>query len=200
VFISAIEGPSSEHQKRVSEAGAFSPQTSPLEHATGQVSGERAHVAFACAAMQTLVEVDPELGTARALWIGTAQDVGTALNPTAVRGQIEGGAAQGLGLALTEELLVEDGQVLNGNFGEYRIPAFPDVPAIAVELVEEPEPGSPFGVKGVGEPPTVVATAAVLGGLRNASGRDLGRVPVRPSEILQKQPTRKLSSVDAGGS
>src|SRR5207245_7305644 len=80
------------------------PETSPLDPETGQTTGERSHVALATAAMRVVAEVDVELGLTRVVWIGTAQDVGKALNPQAVEGQIEGGTAQGLGLALMEEI------------------------------------------------------------------------------------------------
>ena len=160
------------------------PETSPLDTETGQVLGERSHVAFAVAAMRVVVEVDVELGLTRVVWIGTAQDVGHALNPQAVEGQIEGGTAQGLGLALMEEIQVRDGVILNPNFTDYLIPTFLDMPPVVSELVEEPEPDAPYGVKGVGEPPTVVSTAAIVSALRDATGRELTRVPVRPDDIV----------------
>src|SRR5581483_2561170 len=154
-------------------------RTYPLDPETGQVTGERAHVAFAVAAMRVVAEVDVELGLTRVVWIGTAQDVGKAINPLAVEGQIEGGAAQGLGLALMEEVQVRDGRILNPNFTDYLIPTALDVPAVESVLVEVPDPEAPYGAKGVGEPPTVVATAAVVAALRDATGRELTRVPVR---------------------
>jgi CO/xanthine dehydrogenase Mo-binding subunit len=160
------------------------PRTAPLDPETGQVTGERAHVAFACAAMKVAAEVDVDLGLTRVVWIGTAQDVGKALNPQAVEGQIEGGTAQGLGLALMEEILTRDGRILNPNFTDYLIPTALDMPPVESVLVEDPEPDAPYGVKGVGEPPTVVSTAAIVSALRNATGRELARVPVRPDEIV----------------
>ena len=160
------------------------PRTFPLDPETGQVLGERSHVAFAVAAMRVVVEVDVDLGLTRVVWIGTAQDVGHALNPLAVEGQIEGGTAQGLGLALMEEIQVRDGEILNPNFTDYLIPTFLDMPPVDSVLVEEPEPDAPYGVKGVGEPPTVVSTAAIVAALRDATGRELTRVPVRPDDIV----------------
>jgi CO/xanthine dehydrogenase Mo-binding subunit len=158
--------------------------TAPLDPETGQVGEVPAHVAFACAAMKVVAEVDVELGLTRVVWIGTAQDVGKAVNPQAVEGQIEGGTAQGLGLALMEEIQTRDGQILNPNFTDYLIPTALDMPPVVSELVEDPEPGAPYGVKGVGEPPTVVSTAAIVSALRDATGRDLTRVPVRPDDIV----------------
>jgi CO/xanthine dehydrogenase Mo-binding subunit len=160
------------------------PRTTPLDPETGQVTGERAHVAFACAAMRVVVEVDVELGLTRVVWIGTAQDVGKAINPQAVYGQIEGGTAQGLGLALMEEIQTRDGLITNASFTDYLIPTALDMPPLVAELVEEPEPDAPYGAKGAGEAPTVVSTAAIAAALRDATGRELTRVPVRPDDIL----------------
>jgi CO/xanthine dehydrogenase Mo-binding subunit len=159
-------------------------QTTPLDPETGQVTGERAHVAFAVAARKVAVGVDVDLGLTRVVWIGTAQDVGKALNPQAVYGQIEGGTAQGLGLALMEEIQTRDGLITNASFTDYLIPTTLDMPPVVAELVEEPEPDAPYGVKGVGEPPTVVSTAAIVAALRDATGRELSRVPVRPDDIV----------------
>jgi CO/xanthine dehydrogenase Mo-binding subunit len=159
------------------------PRTTPLDPETGQVTGERAHVALAVAAMRAAVEVDVELGLTRVVWIGTAQDVGTAINPQAVYGQIEGGTAQGLGLALMEEIQTREGRIVNASFTDYLIPTTLDMPPVVAELIEDPEPDAPYGAKGVGEPPTVVSTAAIVSALRDATGRSLTRVPVRPDDI-----------------
>jgi len=158
-------------------------RTAPLDPETGQVTAERAHVAFICAAMRVVAEVDVELGLTRVVWIGTAQDIGKALNPRAVEGQIEGGIAQGLGLALMEEIQTRDGLITNASFTDYLIPTALDMPRVDAELVEVEEPDAPYGAKGVGEPPTVVSTAAVVSALRDASGHELTRVPVRPDDL-----------------
>ena len=159
------------------------PPTQALDPETGQVGDGPAHVAFACAAMKAIVEVDVDLGLTRVVWIGTAQDVGKALNPQAVEGQIEGGTAQGLGLALMEEIQTRDGVIANASFTDYLIPTALDMPPVVSELIEDPEPDAPYGVKGVGEPPTVVSTAAIVAALRDATGLALTRVPVRPDDI-----------------
>ena len=159
-------------------------RTTPLDPDTGQITGDRAHVAFAVAAMRVVAEVDVELGLTRVVWIGTAQDVGRAVNPLAVEGQIEGGTAQGLGLALMEEIQTRDGLITNASFTDYLIPTTLDMPPVVSELVEDPEPDAPYGAKGVGEPPTVVSTAAIVSALRDATGRELTRVPVRPDDIV----------------
>src|SRR5207253_8644205 len=133
---------------------------------TGQISDGPAHVAFACAAMKAVVEVDVDLGLTRVVWIGTAQDVGKAMNPQAVEGQIEGGTAQGLGLAVMEEILTRDGVITNASVTDYLIPTALDMPPVESVLIEDPEPNAAYGAKGVGEPPTVVSTAAILSALR----------------------------------
>jgi CO/xanthine dehydrogenase Mo-binding subunit len=161
------------------------PRTFPLDPEMGQITDGQAHVALAVAAMRVVVEVDVELGLTRVAWIGTAQDIGRAVNPAAVEGQIEGGIAQGLGLALMEEILTRDGRILNASFTDYLIPTALDMPPVAIELIEDPEPDAPYGVKGVGEPPTVVSTAAIAAALRDATGLPLTRVPVRPDDIAQ---------------
>jgi CO/xanthine dehydrogenase Mo-binding subunit len=160
------------------------PRTSPLDPETGQTTGERSHVAFSCAAMRVVAEVDVELGLTRVVWVGTAQDVGRAVNPQAVEGQIEGGTAQGLGLALMEEIQTDGGLITNASFTDYLIPTALDMPPVESVLVEVPEPDAPYGAKGMGEPPTVVSTAAVASALRDATGRELSRVPVRPDDIV----------------
>jgi len=159
------------------------PATTPLDPETGQITGERAHVQLATAAMRVVAEVDVELGLTRVVWIGTAQDVGHAMNRQAVFGQIEGGTVQGLGLALMEEIQTRDGRIVNASFTDYLLPTALDVPPIVAELVEVPDPEAPYGVKGVGEPPTVVSTAAIVAALRDATDRPLTRVPVRPDDI-----------------
>ena len=148
------------------------------------MTSERAHVALACAAMKVVAEVDVELGLSRVVWIGVAQDVGRALSRTAVEGQIEGGTAQGLGLALMEEIQTRDGLITNASFTDYLLPTTLDMPPVDSVLIEDPEPDAPYGVKGVGEFSTVVGTAAVAAALRAATGRPLTRVPVKPDDIV----------------
>ena len=142
-----------------------------------------AHVSFAFAAHRAVVDVDPELGLVRVVQIATGQDVGRALNPRSVVGQIEGGIAQGLGLAVMEEIVVDDGVIRNPSFTDYLIPTALDMPVVAATLIEQPEPGAPFGAKGVGEPPTISSTPAIVAAIRAATGLDLTRVPVRPQDI-----------------
>jgi CO/xanthine dehydrogenase Mo-binding subunit len=141
------------------------------------------HAGFAVAAHRAVVDVDAELGLVRVVQIDTVQDVGKVLNPVAAVGQIEGGTMQGVGLAVLEELVLDKGRILNANFTDYLLPTFLDAPHIEVRFVEEPDHWGPFGAKGIGEPPTISATPAVVAAIRDATGRPLSRVPVRPEDI-----------------
>jgi CO/xanthine dehydrogenase Mo-binding subunit len=120
--------------------------------------------------------------------IATAQDVGKAIHPQAVLGQIHGGTAQGLGLALMEEIQVRDGLVRNPSFTDYLIPTILDMPPMHVDVLELADPYAPYGLRGVGEPPTISSTPAIVAALRAATGRPLTRVPVRPDDILESDP------------
>jgi xanthine dehydrogenase D subunit len=142
------------------------------------------HTAFAFVAHRAVVDVDPELGLVKVIQIATAQDVGVALNPMSVVGQIEGGIAQGLGLAVMEELIVRDGRIRNASFTDYLLPTMLDMPPVIASLIEEPDPQAPLGAKGVGEPPCISVTPAIVAAIRDAIGRDLTRVPVRPGDIV----------------
>jgi xanthine dehydrogenase D subunit len=141
------------------------------------------HTAFAFVAHRAVVDVDPELGLVKVVQIATAQDVGRALNPLAVVGQIEGGIAQGLGLAVMEEILVDGGRIRNPSFTDYLLPTCLDAPDVVATLIEEPDPQAPLGAKGVGEPPCISVTPAIVAAIRDATGRDLTRVPVRPQDV-----------------
>jgi len=143
-----------------------------------------AHVSFAFAAHRAVVDVDMELGLVRVVEIITSQDVGRVLNPVQVVGQVEGGIAQGVGLAVMEEIVLDHGRVRNPSFTDYIIPTTLDMPDVHIAaLIEEPEPGAPMGVKGVGEPPTISSTAAVVAAIRAATGLELPKAPVRPQDI-----------------
>ena len=141
------------------------------------------HVAFAFVAHRAVVDVDLDLGLVKVVQVATAQDVGKALNPLSVTGQIEGGIAQGLGLAVMEEIVVTEGRVRNPSFTDYLLPTILDSPVVDMRLVEVPEPLSPLGAKGVGEPPCISVTPAIANAIRAATGRAIDRVPVRPQDI-----------------
>jgi CO/xanthine dehydrogenase Mo-binding subunit len=155
-------------------------ETEPLDE-RGQ--GD-AHLQFAFAAHRAVVEVDTELGLVRVVEVATAQDVGKAMNPQALEGQIEGGIAQGLGLALLEEIQIREGRIQNASFTDYLIPTILDMPAVKMDVLELADPEAPYGLKGVGEPPTIASTPAIVAALRDATGRELTRVPVKPEQIV----------------
>ncbi|HEY6279634.1 MAG TPA: xanthine dehydrogenase subunit D [Streptosporangiaceae bacterium] len=155
--------------------------TQPIDPETGQGN---AHVQYAFAAHRAVVDVDTELGLVKVVELATAQDVGKAMNPLAVAGQIHGGSAQGLGLALMEEIQVADGVVRNPSFTDYLIPTILDMPPMKLDILELADPHAPYGLRGVGEPPTISVTPAIVAAVRAATGRPLRRVPVRPDDIV----------------
>jgi xanthine dehydrogenase D subunit len=169
--------------------------TTPLDE-NGQ--GD-AHMQFAFSAHRAVVDVDLELGLVRVVELATAQEVGKAMNPQALEGQIHGGTAQGLGLALLEEVQVKDGRVLNASFTDYLLPTILDMPPMQIEVLEHADPEAPYGLKGAGEPPHISTPPAILAALRAATGRPLTRVPVRPEHIVGLEPVEiPLSLADLG--
>jgi CO/xanthine dehydrogenase Mo-binding subunit/aerobic-type carbon monoxide dehydrogenase small subunit (CoxS/CutS family) len=158
--------------------GRFDPPTTPAD-ANGQGTP---YATYAFAAQIALVEVDIELGTTKVLEIHAAHDVGRALNPIQVEGQIQGGALQGLGLALMEEYVPGKTE----NLHDYLIPSIGDAPRIECILVEDPEPLGPYGAKGVGEPGLIPTAPAILGAIEHATGVRMHEVPVLPHR-LQKE-------------
>ena len=154
--------------------------TRPIDPETGQGF---AHVQYAFAAHRAVVDVDTELGLIKVVELACTQDVGKAINPQAVAGQIHGGTAQGLGLAIMEEVQVVGGQIRNASFTDYLLPTILDMPPMRVELLEYPDPNAPYGLRGVGEPPTISSGPAVVAAVRAATGLDLGRVPIRPEHL-----------------
>jgi xanthine dehydrogenase D subunit len=151
--------------------------TSPVDPETGQGF---AHVQYAFAAHRAVVDVDTELGLVKVVELACAQDVGRALNPQAVVGQIQGGSAQGLGLAIMEEIQVSGGLIRNPSFTDYLIPTILDMPPMPIEVLEYPDPSAPYGLRGVGEAPTISSGPAVAAAIRAATGLDLARIPIRP--------------------
>ena len=156
--------------------------TRPIDPETGQGF---AHVQYAFAAHRAVVDVDTDLGLVRVVALDCAQDVGRAMNPQAVVGQIQGGSAQGLGLAIMEEIQVRDGMIRNPSFTDYLIPTVLDVPPMRIDVLEYPDPHAPYGLRGVGEPPTISSGPAIVAAIRAATGLDLPRVPVKPGDITR---------------
>jgi xanthine dehydrogenase D subunit len=148
------------------------------------------HLQFIFAGHRVVADVDLETGLTRLVQIDVVQDVGRAINPQAVEGQMHGGTAQGVGLALMEELQVRGGRIINPSFTDYLIPTTLDIPPMSTTILEMPDPEAPYGVKGAGEPSTISSTPAVVSALRRAAGRDLFRVPVRPWDLLAQPDPR----------
>jgi aldehyde oxidoreductase len=159
----------------ITSEATFDPPTSPLDE-NGQgnpysVYGFGAHMAE--------IEVDTELGTVRVLKVTAAHDVGRAINPTLIEGQIEGGVAQGLGMALMEEFFPGKGE----NLHDYLIPSAGDIPPVESILIEDPSPIGPFGAKGIGEQAVIPTAPAILNALHDAIGIRVPRIPATPDRV-----------------
>jgi CO/xanthine dehydrogenase Mo-binding subunit len=132
------------------------------------------------------VEVDPETGKVDILRYTALQDAGKAIHPSYVEGQIQGGAVQGIGWALNEEYFFNDqGQMMNSSFLDYRMPISLDLPMIDTVIVEVPNPGHPFGVRGTGEVPLVPPLAAIGNAIAHATGVRMNQLPMTPGVILE---------------
>ncbi|GAA2536679.1 hypothetical protein GCM10010398_23820 [Streptomyces fimbriatus] len=130
-------------------------------------------------------EADTELGLVKVVELACAQDVGKALDPLSVVGQIQGGTTQGLGVAVTEEIVVDPrtAKVRNPSFTDYLVPTLLDAPTIPVDVLELADDHAPYGLRGVGEASTLSSTPAVLAAIRDATGLELNRTPVRPEHL-----------------
>ena len=157
--------------------GTWDPPATALD-ADGQGSP---YGTYGFAAQMAEVEVDMRLGTVKVIAIVAAHDVGRAVNPTLTEGQIHGGIAQGLGLALMEEYIPGRTE----NLHDYLIPTVGDMPAIKIHLIEDAEPTGPYGAKGVGEPALIATPPAILGAIRHATGVTVRRVPVLPHRLWE---------------
>lgn len=155
--------------------GTFDPPTIPLDEKGQGVP----YATYGFAAQMAEVEVDVELGTVKVLYIAAAHDVGKSLNPIQVEGQVHGGVAQGLGLALMEEYVPGRTE----NLHDYLIPTFGDVPEIEVITVEDAEPTGPWGAKGIGEPALCPTPPAIFGAIYNATGARIKRAPATPDRV-----------------
>jgi xanthine dehydrogenase D subunit len=155
----------------------------PTEAVDPETGQGFAHVQYAFAAHRAVVDVDTELGLVKVVALDCVQDVGKAINPQAVLGQIQGGSAQGLGLAVMEEIQISGGKIRNPSFTDYLIPTILDMPPMRIEVLEYPDPHAPYGLRGVGEPPTISSGPAIVAAIRAATGLALNQVPVRPEHI-----------------
>ncbi|MFC9972304.1 xanthine dehydrogenase subunit D [Spirillospora sp. NPDC127200] len=155
--------------------------TTAMDPVTGQGDS---HTQLALCVHRAVVDVDVDLGLVKVVELAAVQDVGKILNRLSLEGQIHGGTAQGLGLAVMEEIQVVDGLVRNPSFTDYLIPTILDMPPMRLDILENPDPDAPYGLRGAGEPPTLSSTPAIVAAIRDATGKALTRVPVRPEHII----------------
>ncbi|MEV2276958.1 xanthine dehydrogenase subunit D [Nocardiopsis sp. NPDC049922] len=142
------------------------------------------HTQFGMCVHRAVVDVDVELGLVKVVALDAVQDVGKVLHPQQLAGQIQGASAQGLGLALMEEIQVKDSVIRNPSFTDYLIPTILDTPPMRIDVLEHPDPNAPYGLRGAGEPPTLSSTPAIVAAVRDATGRPLTHAPVRPEDIV----------------
>jgi CO/xanthine dehydrogenase Mo-binding subunit len=155
----------------------FDPPTSALDE-NGQ---GRPYAVYGFGAHMAEIAIDVELGTVRVLKIVAAHDVGRAINPTLIEGQIEGGIAQGLGMALMEEFFPGKGE----NLHDYLIPTIGDIPPVESILIEDPSWIGPFGAKGIGEQAVIPTAPAILNAIHHATGVRMRRIPATPDRIRE---------------
>ena len=167
--------PLDQHGYVLTAEGTFDPPTSPLDE-NGQGTP---YAVFGFGAHLAEIAVDTELGTVRVLKITAAHDVGRAINPTLIEGQIEGGVAQGLGMALMEEFFPGKGE----NLHDYLIPTAGDMPPVESILIEDASPIGPFGAKGIGEQAVIPTAPAILNAIHDAIGIRIRRLPATPDRI-----------------
>jgi len=167
--------PLDEHGYVITSEATFDPPTSPLDENGQGVP----YAVFGFGAHMAEIEVDTELGTVRVLKVTAAHDVGRAINPTLIEGQIEGGVAQGLGMALMEEFFPGKGE----NLHDYLIPSAGDIPPVESILIEDPSPIGPFGAKGIGEQAVIPTAPAILNALHDAIGIRVRKIPATPDRV-----------------
>lgn len=163
-------------------SGWFNPTTTGLDPKTGHGSP---YATYAYATQIAEVEVDTDTGEVNVINIVAAHDVGKAIHPQNVEGQIEGGIALGVGYALMEEIVLDEGKILNDNFSTYLIPTAMDLPEVHSIIVECEEETGPFGAKGVGEPATIPTAPAIVNAIYNAIGVRIYDLPITPDKILK---------------
>jgi CO/xanthine dehydrogenase Mo-binding subunit len=174
-----------QHDVVLEGIGSWDPPTTGLD-AKGQGIP---YATYGFAAQMAEVEVDMRLATSKVMAMVAAHDVGRAINPTLLEGQIHGGIAQGLGLALMEEFVAGRTE----NLHDYLIPTVGDMPTVKIYLIEDPEPEGPFGAKGVGEPALIATAPAILAAIRHATGVRVTRVPVLPHRLWQALRTQEAT-------
>lgn len=144
-----------------------------------------AYIVYTFSTIASEVEVDLETGIVKVLKVVSAHDIGKAINPQLAEGQIEGGAVQGVGYGIYENLVLKDGKILNPNFSGYTIPTTMDIPeSVKAIIVEKPFKDGPFGAKGLGEPPLIAVAPAILNAIYNATGIRITSLPAIPEKIV----------------
>lgn len=160
----------------------FVAQTVEMDGETGQGAPYWPYTFNACAVE---VEVDTETGRVEVIKAAHAQDVGKALNPLLIEGQMDGGFAMGMGYAIFEDIGLNNGKIKNNRFTNYILPTSMDVPDINNIIIEDPEPTAPFGAKGIGEPTMVAVAPAILNAIYNAVGVRVTEIPITPERLLK---------------
>ena len=164
--------------------GAFTVEdATPLDRETGQ--GKNPSVFWMYATQAAEVEVDPRTGRVKALRISAAHDVGRAIHPQSIEGQVEGALVMGVGTALFEKMELEEGRVKNRSFADYKIPSALDAPEMIPIIVEEPHSQGPYGAKGLGEPALAPTAAAIANAIYAAVGVRIKDLPITPEKILE---------------
>jgi CO/xanthine dehydrogenase Mo-binding subunit len=177
----------------LAEIAAKSPTTGGPIAGHNEVVADGAGVSFATHICD--IEVDPETGKTKVLRYTVIQDAGKAIHPDYVEGQFQGAAAQGIGWALNEEYIYgTDGRLQNAGFLDYRIPVCSDLPMIDTQILEIPNPGHPYGVRGVGETSIVPPLAAIANALSNAAGVRMTHIPMSPPRVLKAIKTTKQAA------
>lgn len=170
------------HGKPISEVATFNPPNTALDPETGQGNP---FPTYAYATQVAEVEVDTRTGVVKVLKIAAAHDVGKAINAALVRSQISGGIGFGMGMALLEDMVLDQGRNLNPNFVDYLVPTSIDIPEIEPIIVEENEPTGPYGAKGIGEQSCVPTAPAIMNAIYNATGIRLNTLPATPDRLLK---------------
>lgn len=170
------------HNKETVEEGYFKANTSVLDVDSGQ--GDP-YWPYVYAAWRAVVDVNDETGKVDVIEMDACNDVGKAINPMQVEGQIQGGVVMGIGYALMEEVIFKDGDIRNKNFSDYIIPTSKDIPEMKTIIVEDYEETGPYGAKGVGEPSTIPAATAILNAIYDAVGIRLTSLPATQDKIIK---------------
>ena len=172
-----------EKEGNLKAEASFFPHTDKPDPKTGQ--GEKVYVAYTFVTQIIEVEVDTDTGIVQVLKVYTTADIGKAVNPKNVEGQIEGGTVQGIGMALMEEQVIKEGITLNSDLTGYLIPTSMDTPRFTTRLVENEDSEGPFGAKGIGEPATIATAPAIANAIYDAVGVRIFDLPITPEKILK---------------